>query len=104
MSATPINRRTFARTVAAAATPLAAFPTAAAADDQPQESARPDPADLVLALVQEHYPHGLEPEQLARIRRHIQRQQARSAALSGFPLTNADEPAPVYFAFRAKDA
>jgi hypothetical protein len=61
------------------------------------------PAELLLDLVRQQYPERLEPAHLATIQGELQRQLARSQVLSSFPLTNADEPAPVFAAYRGPD-
>lgn len=94
-----LTRRRFARSVAAAA--AGAMPLAAAAQ-QPAPAPLPRPADLALQLVVTQYPDGLQPQHLAEIRAEIERQRARSRQLLAVPLTNADEPAPVFAAWRAQ--
>lgn len=59
-----------------------------------------DPDELILELVKREYPKNLNDDHLAHIRSEIQQQQARSRILSAFPLTNADEPAPIFRAWR----
>lgn len=64
------------------------------------DSKEVSPEDLILELVKREHPKNLNDEYLAQIRREIAQQQARSRVLSAFPLTNADEPAPVFRAYR----
>ncbi|HEV3022609.1 MAG TPA: hypothetical protein VGX76_09075 [Pirellulales bacterium] len=104
----PVDRRTFAKYLAAGA--IAVAPAAALRADEPANEAKPDPpptkadpqapADLVLALVKQQYPKNLDDAKLAQIRGQIEHQMSRSRVLSSFPLTNADEPAPVFAAWR----
>lgn len=67
------------------------------------EPVKPKPADLLLDLVRHLYPDRLEPNHLAVILGELQRQLARSQVLSSFPLTNADEPASVFAAYRGPE-
>jgi hypothetical protein len=68
------------------------------------ETKEVEPEDLLLELIKREYPKNLEDEHLAHIRRELEQQQSRSRVLSAFPLTNADEPAPVFRAWRRKEA
>ena len=112
MSRPAVNRRTFAKQLAAgslAAGPLAVgVPLAAAEPAQPQTPPPPQqqqpaaPAELVLKLLAQFYPHPLDEAQQAEVLRQIAEDQARSKILSSFPLTNADEPAPVFAAWRSE--
>jgi hypothetical protein len=61
------------------------------------------PVDLWLELVQQAEKRKLEPEQLAAIRRDLERQLVRSRIMSRFPLTNADEPGVHFAAWRAAE-
>ncbi len=106
-----VDRRTFARQLAAtslAASPLALGAAAARADEAESpkqdstEKAAP-PAELTLQLLRRLYPHEFDESQLAELRRQIEEDQARSRILSRFALTNADEPAPIFAAWRAED-
>ncbi len=109
MSEMSLDRREFARFLAAGAAaglPATAASTAGAADtadpvDQSKAAADAGPADLVLELVRRHSPNELTAEQLAELRTHIEHHQLRSRVLSGFRLTNADEPATLFRAYRA---
>lgn len=97
-----INRRRFAASLAAgalAAAPAAAAQGAAAADAKDPPAAI-DPVALVLDRVKQQYPDRLEAEHLEQIRQQIERHQAISQVLSQFPLTNADEPASTFRAYR----
>ena len=111
MSRPAVNRRTFAKQLAAgslAAGPLAVgVPLVADEPAKPQTPPEPQtqpaaPAELVLKLLVQIYPHPLDEAQQAEVLRQIAEDQARSKILSGFPLTNADEPAPVFAAWRSE--
>src|SRR5262245_51406599 len=99
----PIDRRRFGTTLAAGAMTAAPLAVQAAAGEPAPAApaaAAADSAGLVLQRVAQEYPDRLEPEHLEQIRRQIERHQAVSKVLSGFPLTNADEPATVFAAYR----
>ena len=106
-----VNRRTFAKHLAAGA--IASAPAAALSAGEPVDDNKPEPtgagpnppapADLLLELIKRHYPTNLDDAKLAQIRGQIEHHMARSKVLSTFPLTNADEPAPVFTAWRAED-
>jgi hypothetical protein len=102
----PIDRRRFAKHLAAGA--IAVAPASAARAGEPAneaksepQPAKAEPAELVLELVKQLYPRNLDDEKLGQIRAQIEQQMARSTVLGAFPLTNADEPAPVFAAWRA---
>lgn len=129
MNEPPLARREFGRRVAgglACALPLAlaggtatfarveaAPPEDAASSrralgDQPAPQAQPPamlgPEEHYLALVQLLYPHErLGEAELQEVRRQIQAMLVRSRVLSSFPLTNADEPATQFAAYRGGD-
>lgn len=99
---TPLNRREFGTTLLAGATVpmLAEFAgsksAVAAPGDKPDKNAV---VDKLLELVKFEHPDGrLDEAAIAEIRSELEQQVARSERLSAYPLTNADEPA---FAFRA---
>ncbi|HEV3006566.1 MAG TPA: hypothetical protein VGX78_19000 [Pirellulales bacterium] len=104
----PLDRRTFAKRLAVGA--MAAAPAVALRADEPANDAKREPPattanertpeDLVLALVKRQYPKNLDDAKLAQIRGQIEHQMSRSRVLGSFPLTNADEPAPVFAAWR----
>ncbi len=101
MPSNVVDRRAFARQLAAtslAAAPLALGALPARADETPKT-----PAALTLELIRRLYPHDFDDAQLAEIRRQIEEDQARSKVLSEFALSNADEPAPIFAAWRAED-
>ena len=108
MTSPAVSRRTFAKQIAAGS--LAAGPLAIAAPLAAEEptkdvtspaAERPvAPAELVLQLLAQSHPHPLDDSQRAEVLRQIEEDQARSKILSSFPLTNADEPAPVFAAWR----
>jgi hypothetical protein len=118
MSQAPLDRRTFACRLAASAVaaPLGASViegTASAEppvevkkpqlpDKQPPQDQPPSPAQWILELVKQQYPQRLEAEHLQRIAKDIETNLARSKTLSSYPLTNADEPAPVFGAYRSQ--
>lgn len=110
MSGPIVDRRTFAKQIAAGS--LAAGPLAIAAPlvaDEPQkpeaapaaEQSAP-PAELVQQLLAQLFPHPLDEMQRAELVKQIAEDLARSKILSGFPLVNADEPAPVFAAWRSE--
>lgn len=110
MTPPAVNRRTFAKQIAAGS--LAAGPLVIAAPlvaEEPAKKAtspaaeRPAaPPELVLQLLAKTYPHPLDDGQRAEVLRQIEEDQARSKILSSFALTNADEPAPVFAAWRSE--
>lgn len=102
-----LPRRTFighAAAVATALTGAAATGAATAADEKAASSAADlaasSPEDMLLALVKQLDPQRLDEEHLALLRADVDLNLRRSALLSRFPLTNADEPAPVFRAWR----
>lgn len=109
-----VDRREFAKQAAKriAAGSLAAGPLAIAAPlvaDEPQKpeappspEQTPSPAELVLQWLAQLYPHPLDEAQRAELVKQIAEDLARSKILSGFPLVNADEPAPVFAAWRSE--
>ena len=118
-----VNRRVFAQVLAAGAgIPLLAGVGLAEKDDpgkpagnasvvqtKPNDLAKtekqPEPAELLLELVKRQFPDArLDAEVLEEIRDDLERQLRRSAVLSKFPLTNADEPAFEFVAYRADAA
>ncbi|HVX12667.1 MAG TPA: hypothetical protein VHC22_15915 [Pirellulales bacterium] len=106
----PITRRTFTAHLAGG-TVLASTTAAATekADDKcAGDTAESDlrsakPFELLLALVQKLDPDRLTAEHLEQLRLDVEFNLLRSAALSRFPLTNADEPVPRFAAWRAED-
>lgn len=109
----PFDRRHFAKRLSTGAVAASLASSAiiidaraaqpAAKTDDSKTVGPPTPEDLYLALVRQLDPEHLRPEHLAGIRGDIASYLARSKRLSSFPLTNADEPAPVYSAWRAED-
>ncbi len=103
-----LPRRTFLGHAGAGLTALAGAATlAAAATDEKQAAGDADladtkPADLLLALTKQLDPERLDAEHLAQLRLDLESNLRRSALLSSFALTNADEPAPVFRAWRAE--
>jgi len=105
MSRSVVNRRAFAKQLAAGS--LAAAPLAIAVSETIANEPRPAdkavaPAELALRLIQQLYPHALDDAQRDEIQKQIADDQRRSKILSGFPLTNADEPAPTFAAWRGE--
>lgn len=70
---------------------------------EPQAEVQRSPVELLLEMVQQGEKRKLEPEQLAAIRRDLERQLVRSRIMSRFPLTNADEPGVHFAAWRAAE-
>jgi hypothetical protein len=100
-----VSRREFAgRIAAAAAVPLITAGTteaSAKAAQKPDETKSPSPVERMLELIREQYPdRRLDDAAIAEIREELESQMARSARLSAFPLTNADEPGFVFKAYR----
>ena len=115
MSTESVNRRNFAKRVVLGATvPLTATLEAAsaAADQQPQQTEKPQPekkppnkplsqADLLLEVVKQRYPgKQLDESVLSAIRSDLRGDMSRSKVLSSFPLKNSDEPRFVFAAYR----
>lgn len=106
-----IPRRAFVEQVVTGVTALAGAAATASANaatettpvTSVQELAADKPAGLLLALVKQLDPERLDAEHLALLRADIESNLRRSALLSRFPLTNADEPAPVFRAWRAEE-
>lgn len=117
VQAETFTRRDFARLLAAAGVAVPLFPVQAEdqkpvadkpkTDQVPEE--KPEPAEpkpvpverLLMLVVARLYPHeNLTPEILENIYQDIQGDLRRSRALSSFPLTNADEPAFHFAAYR----
>jgi hypothetical protein len=104
----PLDRRDFVRQLAAGAAatiPLVAAQTTAADPPDPvaeklAANAPKTPLDLVVELIRQSDPDRLKPEHLEELRKKVAYLQARSQLLSRFPLTNADEPAFVFSAYR----
>jgi hypothetical protein len=101
-----VSRREFAgRIAAAAAVPLI---TAGATDCPAEMAQKPNDksassVDRMLQLIREQYPdRRLDEAGIAEIREELESQVVRSARLSAFPLTNADEPGFVFKAYRAE--
>lgn len=102
---TNLARRTFVGHLAAGVTALGG--AAAEADEKPADKAADlsaaKPAELWLALVKQLDSERLTDEHLEQIRADVELNLLRSSVLSRFTLTNADEPAPVFRAWRAED-
>lgn len=99
-----LPRRRFAATLAGGAAAMASS-LALAADDDAKPSAElasVPSAELLLELIKRSDPERLKNEHLEQLRGDLAVNLARSARLSAFPLTNADEPAPVFAAWRSE--
>ena len=109
----PVNRRDFARTLAAAtaATAATALETHAQdkkpkkTDQKPGEKPQPEPpppAALLLETIRQRYPDARLDKQdvLQGIYNELRGDLARSRRLSSFPLENADEPGFLFAALR----
>ena len=124
----PLNRRNFARSLAATAAATATAATAATAaataattldtnaDDAdtgkktppPKKKPRPDPeppppAALLLETVRQLYPHKqLDSKDILQgVYSELKSDLARSRRLSQFPLKNSDEPGFLFAAFQS---
>lgn len=100
-----IDRRHFAAHLTGAA---AALTGAVVMADEPGKAtatalAEITAAELLLELVKRIDPERLKSEHLDLVRADLEANLQRSARLSAFPLTNADEPAPVFAAWRSED-
>ncbi|MBI3468640.1 MAG: hypothetical protein HY000_37030 [Planctomycetes bacterium] len=101
---TSMDRRQFGKTLSAliASTGLAAASqTTSAAQQADQPAQPPSEADLFLQVVKARWGERLSKEQLKELRKQIEQDLGGSKRLSAFPLTNADEPAPVFAAYRS---
>lgn len=99
-----IDRRNFASQLAGAA---AALGGAFASADEPKAAETLDltsaaSTELLLELIKRIDPERLTSEHLDSLRADLASNLQRSARLSAFPLTNADEPAPVFSAWRSE--
>jgi hypothetical protein len=100
-----INRRHFTAHLAggaAALTGSVALAAEPAVVEAPAKLASTSSLDLLLELVKRLDPDRLTDEHLEQLRIDLASNQQRSKRLSGFPLTNADEPAPVFAAWRSE--
>lgn len=99
------DRRGFVKSLVGAAAGLAG--SVAIAADESNPATMPDltdapAAELLLELIKRVDPERLKAEHLDLVRADLAVNLQRSARLSAFPLTNADEPAPVFAAWRAE--
>jgi len=103
-----MNRRNFARSIAAGTVvvPLDVGVVCGEAQTQQKETADTPPRaelDLLMDLVKQRYPvDELTDEELDAVRSRLSGKIARSQQLSEFALENSQEPAFVYPAFRAE--
>ena len=112
-SSDSVNRRDFARTIAAATAATAATSLEpASADDKPKKPSKPKappepppPAALLLETIRQRYPDKQldDQEVLQGIYSELRGDLARSRRLSSFPLKNSDEPGFIFSAFRDSD-
>ena len=112
-SSDSVNRRDFARTIAAATAATAATSLEpASADDKPKKPSKPKappepppPAALLLETIRQRYPDKQldDQEVLQGIYSELRGDLARSRRLSSFPLKNSDEPGFIFSAFRNSD-
>lgn len=112
-SSDSVNRRDFARTIAAATAATAATSLEpASADDKPKKPSKPKappepppPAALLLETIRQRYPDKQldDQEVLQGIYSELRGDLARSRRLSGFPLKNSDEPGFIFSAFPNSD-
>lgn len=97
-------RRDFACYLAAGVAGLSASPASGdeeATGDMPGLGSFSE-SELLLELVRRIDPDRLKEEQLEQLRGDLELNLQRSKVLSAFALTNADEPAPVFAAWRAE--
>jgi hypothetical protein len=99
-----IDRRSFAARLTGAA---AALGGALALADEPKNAETRDltavaSTELLVELIKRLDPERLKSEHLDLLRADLSANLQRSARLSAFPLTNADEPAPVFAAWRSE--
>ena len=94
----PIDRRDFARELAAAAASSTALlgGSSLAADDPKS----PATADQLLAILKARFPDRLSDEQWKEVRGKLEAQLKASQTLSEFKLQNSDEPATVFAVYR----
>ena len=112
-SSNSVNRRDFARTIAAATAATAATSLEpASADDKPKKPSKPKappepppPAALLLETIRQRYPDKQldDQEVLQGIYSELRGDLARSRRLSSFPLKNSDEPGFIFSAFPNSD-
>ena len=114
MSNPPLDRRQFAVRLGAglaSAAPLLSNAAVSASEaETPPVAKKPaetaantlSSAELILELVKRQYPDRLTDESLKLILADIGRDLARCKSLSSFPLTNADEPAFIFSAYRSE--
>ena len=112
-SSDSVNRRDFARTIAAATAATAATSLEpASADDKPKKPSKPKappepppPAALLLETIRQRYPDKQldDQEDLQGIYSELRGDLARSRRLSSFPLKNSDEPGFIFSAFHNSD-
>jgi hypothetical protein len=102
--AMPLNRRQFASqaVLGAVATGVASQAVAQPAKDAAPKNVFRDIAEAQFATLEQLYPDNLTDEHRAALKQRLERQAIRSRMLSSFKLTNADEPATMFAAYRAE--
>lgn len=103
-----LSRREFAgRFAAGVAVPVIAASVAndaVAAKQKPADAKPPSTVERMLEMIRQQYPDPrLDDAGIAEIREELESQVARSARLSAFPLSNADEPGFVFRAYRGEE-
>lgn len=94
-----IGRRRFGQTMSAViAGTVLSEPTVG---NQQTRSNLVSDADLHLQIIQVRWGDRLNEEQLVELRKKVTANLERSKQLSMFPLTNSDEPAPHFQAYRS---
>ena len=94
-----IGRRRFGQTMSAViAGTVLSEPTVG---NQQTRSNLVSDADLYLQIIQVRWGDRLNEEQLVELRKKVTANLERSKQLSMFPLTNSDEPAPHFQAYRS---
>ncbi|MFN0197569.1 MAG: hypothetical protein ACKVT0_12565 [Planctomycetaceae bacterium] len=73
-------------------------PDDTAKDDPPDEPKEMSPAELIVELTKQQFPHErLTDDFLAALRSHVELNFSYSQTLDNFGLTNADPPGPMMF-------
>ena len=76
-------------------------------DEQPGSTSPPEPdarlLEALLASVAAVHGERIGPERMERVRESIKGLRTAAEALAAYPLTNADEPDPIFAAYRAED-
>jgi hypothetical protein len=96
------SRRHFAATFLGGAAGISLGTAAAADEPKTIERSSTSTVELLLELVRRIDPDRLKQEHLDQLRGDLELNLQRSKVLSAFALTNADEPAPVFAAWRSE--